>query len=145
MKKLKLILTALMITSFSYAFSQEAPQGGGGNAGSQAPKKTAEERATMETTRMQKTLLLDKDQYDKIYTINLDVIKQREAQRVKGDRQANMAMMQKLETDKQNRIMPILNPAQQDKYKKEIEKQKERQQQRMQGTPVPGSNNGGAQ
>jgi len=141
MKKLRLILTALMIASSTYAFSQDAPQGGGGNGSGQYQKKTPEERATYQTNRLQKSLLLDKDQYDKIYAVNLDILKQRESQMVKGDRQANTALMQKLEADRQSRIMPILNPAQQEKYKKEIEQQKARQEQHMQnGGGAPGGN-----
>jgi len=139
MKKLKLILTALMIASCTYAFSQEAPQGGGPGGG-QYQKKTPEERANDQTARLQKSLLLDKDQNDKVYAINLDIAKQREAKMVKGDRQANMELNQKLEADRQNRILAVLNPAQQDKYKAEIAKQKERMQQRMQGGGAPGGN-----
>jgi hypothetical protein len=142
MKRSIFIAAILALTMNICVRAQEAPQTppppppAGGQApapgGMQRPPKTPEERATEQTTRMKKALLLDQGQYDKVYAINMDINKQMQEKMVKGDRAANMATRQSLETERQTKIMEVLNQPQKEKYQKMIDEEKARMQQRMQ-------------
>jgi protein CpxP len=118
----KLIFTALLFISMgSMAFAQQ-------KADHKKEHKTPEEKAQHQTDKLDKELTLTADQKSKIYTINLNGIKEAKKNHVKG--QKVDPSVKKLEMEKTDgQISALLNAKQRKAYQElKIEKNNKKQE-----------------
>jgi hypothetical protein len=117
-----MLLSAVLLLSIAtFAFAQRPGGGGGGT------RSTPEETAKRTTEWMTKELKLTEKQIPKVDSINLVYAKRqselfRNAQG--GDRSQMREAAQKLNTEKETALKPILTEKQLEAYKKELEKQR---------------------
>jgi uncharacterized membrane protein YgcG len=121
MKKL-LMIAAIFTMTFAGAFAQRGQ--GGSKGGQQKESLTAEQRAEKMTTRMTEELGLSEDQKQKIYQINLENAKKRDAQKaaMEDERKAKRTEMQTQNQAQNKQIEAILTPEQKTKWE-EVKKE----------------------
>lgn len=117
MKKL-LMIAAIFTMTFAGAFAQR------GQGSQQKEPMTPEQRAERITTKMTEELGLSEDQKKKIYQVNLDNAKKREAQRaaMEEERKAKREEMQAQTKAQNEQIVAILTPEQKTKWE-EVKKE----------------------
>ena len=104
------ILALLTISVSSYAQDKDSK-----------PKKTPEERATLITDKMKSSLNLTDDQYSKVYELNLQRIKERQA--LKEERSKTDSDIKKKRSEYMTSLKSILTDEQYQTLKK-IQKEK---------------------
>ena len=79
--------------------------------------KTPEEKARMMTEKMQEKLDLTKDQYNKVYQLNLETAKQMQQMREQRneDKEANRAQMKQFRAEREAKLNAVLTAEQQQK------------------------------
>lgn len=129
------ILVTLLIAGISFGtYAQDAkPARPQQEKGGQGGGFTAEERAEVNTKRMQKNLNLTDEQYKKVLVINIEQAKKQEELRStrKAEMQANPKEMKAQHQDLIKKYESVLTPEQLIKFKEEQEKRKAE----MQGGP----------
>ena len=125
MKKL-FVLSIMFLATVSFATAQQR-QGQG-----QRQQMSPEERAKVQTERLEKLLSLTADQKTKVHAIELEIGKEMTAQRQKaqGDREAMRAAMQEVNKKRDAKYKAVLTA---DQYKKYLEDNEQRQRERGQG------------
>ncbi len=113
------VVTMLLAIAVTFASAQ------------QRQRMSAEERAKNQTESMEKDLSLTADQKTKVQAINLDIAKKmdEQMQAASGDRDAMMAKMQELNTDRNNQLKAVLTD---DQFKKYTDMQAQQQNQMRQ-------------
>ncbi len=129
---MKIIATVAMVLFVGMTFAQEPTK--------TKERKTAEERAQHKTDKLEEHLGLDAAQKEKIYAINLEAAKQRDAKRemMKEDRKAKREEFKAEHAKIEAAIKEVLTDEQDAKYDqlkeerkaKHMEKKKARKEQR---------------
>jgi Spy/CpxP family protein refolding chaperone len=121
MKKL-LMIAAIFTMTFAGANAQRGQ--GGPRGGQQKESMTPEQRAEKITTKMTEELGLSEDQKQKIYQVNLENAKKRDANRatMEEERKAKRTEMQAQNQAQNEQIEAILTPEQKTKWE-EVKKE----------------------
>lgn len=117
----KIVLTAVLLLSMSALIFAQQPRGGN--------RSTPEEMAKRTTEWMTAELKLTPEQVVKVDSINL-VFAKKQAEQFQngpgGDREARMAAAQKLNSEKEVALKPVLSKEQMEAYKKALEERRNR-------------------
>ncbi len=123
-------MCALIGGLISGAFAQNQGKTRGDRA-----QMTPEQRAEMRTKRMQESLALSKEQYEKVLAINLDQEKKREEfiKEQKAKMAANREHMKARREAMLKNYESVLTPEQMTKFKEEAKKNREEMREKLKG------------
>jgi len=129
------VLSIMLLATVSFAIAQ---QGQG-----QRQNQTPEERAKVETERLEKLLTLTAAQKTKIQAIELEISKERSTlmQNSQGNREAMRESLQKLSTKRDTKFKEVLTADQFKKYQADNEQRQRERGQRGQGGGQGGQRN----